>query len=305
MFSLLQVSNSFTVLAQAATGESSSVVGWLIVLVLAAIFAGFVFSILRTKPIDPASLASDDNASTKPEVAPENNLVSERHAASSATAVSATSSVKEERYVSSEPAAPKMKGLKGKKKLQKKKLNAQRTTTTATSPSVSSSAKNDETVYQPRVAEYTPSSSTAAAMTDSPSEGLAATESTEAPVEPVRIASTYAINAMANKPRATIKPKEANEKKAANKGAVQGFHKMDRYREPIRTVDVSISTPAAPRTELQSASVGEEGISRKENSRKEERRDRRPRREPAKPAPADAEGPRTLKDFLSKKPGEE
>jgi len=106
---------------------------------------------------------------------------------------------------------------------------------------------------------------------------------------------------MANKPKATPKPKEAADKKAQNKSAVQGFHKMDRYREPIRTVEAPISTPAAPRVELQSASVGGEG----EKVRKEERRERRPRREPAKVVQVEAESPRTLKDFLTKKPGEE
>lgn len=310
MFSLLQVSNSLLVVAQASAGDNKSVVGWIIVLILAAIFAAFVISILRTKPIDAVALASDGNGESSQDVVTESKVEVERVTASVETVGTTSSATKENRVSTPEPAAPKVKGLKGKKKQQKKKINAQRGVSPLASPTIGVSAKkDDDTAYQPRIAEYTPPLSAASSQGDGALADGAAVDSTQssnsatddAPaVEPVRLASTYAINAMANKPRIAAK-KESNEKKAQNKGAVQGFHKMDKYREPIRTVDAPISTPTVTRSELSSASVGGET----EPVRREERRERRPRREPVKQVETDADGPRTLKDFLAKKPGEE
>lgn len=312
MFSLLQVSNSLLVVAQASAGDNKSVVGWGIVLILAAIFAAFVISILRTKPIDAAALASDGNGGApSQDVVTEAKVEVERVVATVDSVEASSPAAKEIRVSTPEPVAPKVKGLKGKKKQQKKKINAQRGVTPTANQANSVAAKKDnDTAYQPRIAEYTPSLSAASplgegAMVDgTPVESTQSSDSTidDVPaVEPVRLASTYAINAMANKPRISAKTKEPNEKKSQNKGVVQGFHKMDRYREPIRTVDAPISTPTAPRAELLSASVGGET----EPVRKEERRERKPRREPAKPVQTDADGPRTLKDFLTKKPDEE
>jgi hypothetical protein len=309
MFSLLQVSNSLLVVAQASAGDNKSVVGWVIVLILAAIFAAFVISILRTKPIDAVALASDGNGESSQDVVTESKVEVERVTASVETVGTTSSATKENRVSTPEPAAPKVKGLKGKKKQQKKKINAQRGVSPLANTTNSVSAKKDnDTAHQPRIAEYTPPLSAAssqgdgamiAAPVNSTQSSESATDDVPA-VEPVRLASTYAINAMANKPRIAAK-KESNEKKAQNKGVVQGFHKMDKYREPIRTVDAQISTPTATRSELSSASVGGEA----EPVRKEERRERRPRREPVKQVETDADGPRTLKDFLAKKPGEE
>jgi hypothetical protein len=310
MFSLLQVSNSLLVVAQASAGDNKSVVGWVIVLILAAIFAAFVISILRTKPIDAAALASDGNGASSQDVVTEAKVEVERVVATVDSVEASSLAAKEIRVSTPEPVAPKVKGLKGKKKQQKKKINAQRGVTPIANQANSVAAKKDnDTAYQPRIAEYTPSLSAASPLTEgamvdgTPVESSQSSDSTtdDVPVEPVRLASTYAINAMANKPRISAKTKESNEKKSQNKGVVQGFHKMDRYREPIRTVDAPISTPTAPRTELLSASVGGET----EPVRKEERRERKPRREPAKPVQTDADGPRTLKDFLTKKPDEE
>jgi hypothetical protein len=42
-----------------------------------------------------------------------------------------------------------------------------------------------------------------------------------------------------------------------------------------------------------------------EKPRKDDRRNRKPKRETTKIAPTEAEGPRTLKDFLAKKTDEE
>lgn len=308
MFSLLQVSNSLLVVAQASAGDNKSVVGWVIVLILAAILAAFVISILRTKPIDAIALASAGNGESNQDVVTESKVEVERVTASVETVGTSNPTIKENRVSTPEPATPKVKGLKGKKKQQKKKINAQRGVSPLANPTNSVSAKKDnDTAYQPRIAEYTPTLSAASsqgdgAMVDAPVDSTQSSESADdvPAVEPVRLASTYAINAMANKPRIAAK-KESNEKKAQNKGVVQGFHKMDKYREPIRTVDAQISTPTATRSELSSASVGGEA----EPVRKEERRERRPRREPVKQVETDVDGPRTLKDFLAKKPGEE
>lgn len=303
MFSLLQDPNNLLVLAQASAGDTNSLVGWILVAVLAAIFAGFVISILRTKPIDPATVETTNELATQ-EVAVENRTTTDRDEISSSVKSGVSSAVKEQRYTTPEPAAPKMKGLKGKKKQQKKKLNAQRGTTPL-APQADSSAKRDEEVAaQPRIADYTPNlTASSSGLDEGALEDRAESESADdsaTAVEPVRLASTYAINAMANKPRLTSKPKESSKKKSQAKGAVQGFHKMDRYREQIRTVDVPITTFVAPRSDLQSFVGGEEEV-----ERKNERRERRPKREPARPIQNDAEAPRTLKDFLTQKPEDE
>lgn len=319
MFSLLHFSNNLLVVAQASAGDNKSLVGWGIVLLLAAIFVAFVVSILRTKPIDAAAMAAEDARFTPSSVGADDKLASAESVAAATSGESRKSTLSDSRSVTvaaansssvaSPTATPKVKGLKGKKKQQKKKLNAQRgVSTTGVTASSSTMKRDDDTAAQPRIAEYTTTPSTTSVAADGSASlaselSEAAAESTPT-VEPVRLASTYAINAMANKPRSTSKAKESAEKKSQNKGAVQGFHKMDRFREPIRTVNVPIATPAAPRTEMQAASIGGES----DGGRKEERRERterRPRREAAKPVQAEAEGPRTLKDFLTQKPGEE
>lgn len=305
MFSLLRNSIDTLVLAQASAGDSNSLVGWVLVAVLVSIFAGFVISILRTKPIDPADGETEKNAIAQREPLVETNNQVERLEAVTPVTEGVRVAAKENRYATPETAAPKMKGLKGKKKQQKKKLNAQRGVTTPSSQVGGAVRRDDESVSQPRIAEYTPSSVAPISSVGSSQVDLSAadqpTDEAATAAEPVRLASTYAINAMANKPRNNTKSKEASEKKAQAKGAVQGFHKMDRYREPIRTVDVPIATTAVARVELQSASLGAE----EELGRKAERQDRRPRRETTKPIPSEAEGPRTLKEFLTKKPDEE
>jgi hypothetical protein len=319
MFSLLHFSNNLLVVAQASAGDNKSLVGWGIVLLLAAIFVAFVVSILRTKPIDAAAMAAEDAKISKSPVAADDKLESEDSVTVATSGESRKSTLSDSRNIASTAAnssasasptaTPKVKGLKGKKKQQKKKLNAQRgVSTTGATASSSTTKRDDDTVAQPRIAEYSASPSSTSIAADG--SGSLASESSEATaegtpaVEPVRLASTYAINAMANKPRSTSKPKESAEKKSQSKGAVQGFHKMDRFREPIRTVNVPIATPAAPRTDMQAASIGGESDGGRKDERRE-RTERRPGREPAKPVQAEAEGPRTLKDFLTQKPGEE
>jgi len=310
MFSLLQLSNEHLVMAQASTGDSNTLIGWILVLVLAAIFVGFIVSIFRTKPIDLEALAKEEEKEFKQEVESETKLVvtKETEAVTSEVATNVVS--KEKSETTSIVAAPKVKGLKGKKKLQKKKINAFRANSNAPQESFNE-AKNAATGYQPRVAEYKASQPVSGLTNSSGSPENVSTEvegSTEATgdsmpaAEPVApLASTYVINAMANKPRATAKPKESTEKTASSKNSVQGFHKMDRYREPIRVVDAPNATPTVTRVDQQAASVGGEA----EQPRKEDRRNRKPKRETPKTAPTEAEGPRTLKDFLSKKTDEE
>lgn len=309
MFSLLQVSNSSLVMAQAATGDSSSVVGWLIVLVLLAIFAGFVISIFRTKPIDLSSVEVADGAASTQATSTDTKGSMDLSAETKVASENVAATSKETRAIASEavgpkvPAAPKVKGLKGKKKQQKKKINAQRGAAPTASSSSPSAKAPETTTYQPRVADYIPNVVASGSVEGQQTEASSADAAGEATpaVEPVRLASTYAINAMANKPRSTSKSKDTSEKKSQPKNAVQGFHKMDKYREPIRTVDAPIATTVAPRVDLQSASIGGEP----QPVRKEERRERRPRREAPKPVQTEAENPRTLKDFLAKKPDEE
>jgi hypothetical protein len=310
MFSLLQLSNEHLVIAQASTGDSNTLIGWILVLVLAAIFVGFIVSIFRTKPIDLEDSPKEEGNDSKPEVESETKLVVTKEVETVNSEVAAIAVSREKSEATSVVAAPKVKGLKGKKKLQKKKINAFRASSNA-SQEASNEAKDATTGYQPRVAEYKANQpvSVLSNTSDSPENVSAEVEkSTEATgdsvpaMEPVApLASTYVINAMANKPRANAKPKDSSEKTASSKNSVQGFHKMDRYREPIRVVDAPIVTPTVTRVDPQAASVGGEA----EKPRKDDRRNRKPKRETTKIAPTEAEGPRTLKDFLAKKTDEE
>ena len=310
MFSLLQLSDEHLVIAQASTGDSNTLVGWILVLVLVAIFVGFIVSIFRTKPIDPEALAKDQGNDAEQEIESESKLEVAKDVETVRLEVAENASIKTKSEAPAIAAAPKVKGLKGKKKLQKKKINALRTSSNA-SLDTSNRAKDVPTGSQPRIAEYKASepvsglSSSTDLAVDISSGAVGSNEATgegTTAVEPsVPLASTYMINAMANKPRGNAKSKESSEKTASSKNIVQGFHKMDRYREPIRVVDAPLATPTVTRVDQQAASVGGDA----EKPRKDDRRNRKPKRETTKTVPTEVEGPRTLKDFLAKKTDDE
>jgi hypothetical protein len=288
-----------SVLAQATSDGTNMMIGWFLVALLAAIFVGFIVSILRTKPIDLSAVAENAEPAVRPTERPAPTMASTIETKTTSEASAPTIEEQEEKNARSAAlAAAKPKGLKGKKKQQKKKLNSQNGRSFS---SVSSSkATTDEgAVAQPLVGRLD-------SGVDSQGDGEPADTSdndvSPLAIEPVSIASTHAINAMANKPRSVAKPKAREEKSTDAKNAVQGFHKMERYREPIRVVTSVVTTPTPSRTALQAAAVGGDA----ENDRpREPRRDRKPKRDRAEVSQVEPDGPRTLKDFITKKSDDE
>ena len=288
-----------SVLAQATSDGTNMLIGWFLVALLAAIFVGFIVSILRTKPIDLSAVAQTEEPVTKPAERPAPTMASAAEMKSTPESAAPISQEQEEKNArTAAVAAAKPKGLKGKKKQQKKKLNSQNGRTFS---SVSSSkAKTDQgAVAQPLVGRLDSGVDSQADVEPADSKD---SDVSPLAIEPVSIASTHAINAMANKPRSVAKPKARDEKSTDEKNAVQGFHKMERYREPIRVVTTAVITPTPSRSALQAAAVGGDAES---DRPREPRRDRKPKQELADVSQVETESPRTLKDFLTKKSDDE
>jgi hypothetical protein len=293
----------------ASSANSKDLIGYGIIAVLAILFLFMVRSILLSKKAISLPVEGEldqagkvDSSVTTAVTLPEDESVED---------VSSESTLERPRTVVT-PAvkSDKPKGLKGKKKLQKKKLKAQQireTAVVAKSPAVVEPAEvvarsesivireSTEKIFIPAVVVGNDS----AASTDAKSS----IESSV--IEPVLSASTHAINAMATRAKTVKSEKPKADKVASAKNAaVQGFHKMDRYAEPQRVFASQELTQVIQRVDRQVAAMGDEPSSKSEQAPKPKRNQRPVAAKPVV-AEANAEGPRTLKDFLSKKGNQE
>lgn len=298
----------------ATSTNAKDMIGYGIIAVLAVLFIFMVRSILRSKKAIPMPVegeldregkvdSSVSTAVTVPTDEPINDLSNDSPVERTRTVVAPV--------VRSE----KPKGLKGKKKLQKKKLKAQQTreiapVTNKTSVTKTSVTEATELVARSEsivVRESTERIFSPAVATDNASVESTDTKSSieSSVIEPVLTASTYAINAMATKAKTVKSEKPKTEKLASAKNAaVQGFHKMDRYAEPQRVFASQELTQVIQRVDRQVAAMGDEPSSKSDQAPKP-KRNQRPAASKPVVAEANTEGPRTLKDFLSKKGNQE
>jgi hypothetical protein len=293
------VSGSVLLGQTAATGNDQ-VIGWFIVALLATMFIVFVVSLLRAKPTEYVPASNQDNERQPQKVEVENVIESSvsQIAAVEAEVESVASGSTETK---SSSLAAKNKGLKGKKKQQKKKINSTRQQLAARVDTVESPL-NMPVPALARASSVTNDLVASSTMTTrsvgEEIESLGVVERTVPAVETVAIVSTHTINAMANKPRldAKSKPKPARPMDAKASG-VQGFHKLDRYREPVRVFAADVSNSLSQSTVTGAATIG----STDEMRADENVASRKRQRGMSEAAKTVQEGPRTLKDFLSKK----
>jgi hypothetical protein len=294
----------------ASSANSKDLIGYGIIAVLAILFLFMVRSILLSKKAISLPVEGEldqagkvDSSVTTAVTVPTNESVEEDSLESTVERPKAvvTTAVKSD----------KPKGLKGKKKLQKKKLKVQQNRETAAEAKQPSAVERPVLAVRPEanvVGETTAKSFVSAEATqiDAAAASDAKSSIESSVIEPVLTASTYAINAMATKAKTgkSEKPK-ADKVTSAKNAAVQGFHKMDRYAEPQRVFASQELSPVIQRVDRQVAAMGDEPSSSKSEQAPKPIRNQRPAAAKAVVTESSTEGPRTLKDFLSKKGNQE
>ncbi len=294
------IASGSVLLGQTTTTGSDQFIGWFIVALLVTMFVVFIISLLRAKPTE-ATPTSDEDSQRLPQkleveiaVAPSLSQTPEEQTEEVTEATSAESK--------NNTFAAKNKGLKGKKKQQKKKINSTRQQQTVKVEAVESPVSSPVPTLT-RASSGTNDDLSASGSGEirtvvAESESTVAVERTAAVVETVAIVSTHTINAMANKPRLDAKPKAKPAKPVdAKNNAVQGFHKFDRHREPVRVFAAEVPS-SFTQSNVSAATTAENvgGIAAEESASVRQRQRGTPHR-----AKTVQEGPRTLKDFLSKK----
>lgn len=290
----------------ASSANSKDMIGYGIIAVLAILFLFMVRSILLSKKAISLPVEGELDRAGKVDSSVTN-----------AVSIPAEVSVEEESNESTEerprgvvtPAvkSEKPKGLKGKKKLQKKKLKTQQIRETSAEAKKPFATEQTEVVARSEsivIRESTAKSvvtATATGMDSIASNDLKSSIETSV-IEPALTASTHAINAMATRAKSVKTEKPKSEKvTSAKNAAVQGFHKMDRYAEPQRVFASQELSPVIQRVDRQVAAMADEPSRNKSEQVAKPNRNQRPVTPKADVSESNSEGPRTLKDFLSKK----
>jgi hypothetical protein len=299
----------------ASSANSKDMIGYGIIAVLAILFLFMVRSILLSKKAISLPVEGEldqagkvDSSVTTAVTIPTDESVEE----DSRESDSRESMVERPRAVVT-PAVKndKPKGLKGKKKLQKKKLKTQQSReieAVAKKPALTErtelAARSESNIIRETAVKSLVSAEATGIDSAAAIDAKSSIESSV--IEPALTASTYAINAMATKAK-TVKSEKPKADKVtpAKNAAVQGFHKMDRYAEPQRVFASQELSPVIQRVDRQVAAMGDEPSSNKSEQAAKPKRNQRPAAPKAVVTEAGTEGPRTLKDFLSKKGNQE